>query len=87
MTCDVSQKLMVSVFLRVFCFVLFSWAGGYSQKELSDAMKAKIRAEYLAVGGSPDQPLRSNYFLNIIVLIGALALLSSLVINNTNVGF
>lgn len=51
------------------------------QRELSDAMKQKIRAEYEGFGGSPDKPLQSNYFLNIIIVIAALALLSSLVVN------
>lgn len=48
------------------------------QRELSDAMKQKIRAEYQAVGGSPDKPLSSNYFLNIIIVIGVLATLTYL---------
>lgn len=47
-----------------------------TRKDLSDSMKEKIRAEYLAVGGSPDKPLQSNYFLNIILGISALAILS-----------
>uniref|UniRef100_A0A0C9RZ01 L-ascorbate peroxidase n=1 Tax=Wollemia nobilis TaxID=56998 RepID=A0A0C9RZ01_9CONI len=49
-----------------------------NKKEISDAMKAKMRAEYLAVGGSPDNPLQSNYFLNIIIVIAVLAILTSL---------
>ncbi|KAH7421213.1 hypothetical protein KP509_13G046100 [Ceratopteris richardii] len=57
-----------------------------SRSELSDTMKAKIRAEYLALGGSPDQALKSNYFLNIMLVIGALALLASLVMNQDNYG-
>lgn len=48
------------------------------QKELSDAMRKKIRAEYEAVGGSPDKALKSNYFLNIIIVIAALAILTYL---------
>lgn len=52
------------------------------QRELSEAMKAKIRAEYLAVGGSPDQPLKTNYFLNIMIVVAVLAILSSFVMNN-----
>lgn len=51
------------------------------QKELSDAMKQKIRAEYEAVGGTPDKPLKSNYFLNIMIVIAVLALLTSLLGN------
>ncbi|KAI4375137.1 hypothetical protein MLD38_013043 [Melastoma candidum] len=31
-------------------------------------MKQKIRAEYEAIGGSPDKPLKSNYFLNIMII-------------------
>eukprot|EP00270_Netrium_digitus_P014214 TRINITY_DN47_c0_g1_i2.p1 TRINITY_DN47_c0_g1~~TRINITY_DN47_c0_g1_i2.p1 ORF type:complete len:446 (+),score=80.95 TRINITY_DN47_c0_g1_i2:77-1339(+) len=49
-----------------------------SEKELSEQMKRKIRAEYLAVGGSPTQALGSNYFLNIIIAIAILAILSKL---------
>lgn len=51
------------------------------QTELSEAMKQKIRAEYEAVGGSPDKPLQSNYFLNIIIGVAVLALLTSLLSN------
>jgi L-ascorbate peroxidase len=47
------------------------------QKELSEAMKAKMRAEYLALGGSPNKPLQSNYFLNIIIFVAVLAVLAS----------
>lgn len=55
-----------------------------TKKELSDAMKAKIRAEYLGLGGSPNQPLKTNYFLNIMIVIAVLAILSSFVVNNSN---
>ncbi|KAK7282714.1 hypothetical protein RIF29_11702 [Crotalaria pallida] len=48
------------------------------KRELSESMKQKIRAEYQAIGGSPDKPLQSNYFLNIIIAIAVLALLTSL---------
>lgn len=51
------------------------------QRELSDAMKQKIRAEYEGFGGSPDKPLQSNYFLNIMIVIAVLALVSSLIVN------
>lgn len=44
-------------------------------------MKQKIRAEYEAVGGSPNKPLGSNYFLNIMIFIAVLALVTSLVVN------
>ncbi|KAL5704398.1 L-ascorbate peroxidase [Ranunculus cassubicifolius] len=48
------------------------------KRELSPEMKQKIRAEYEGFGGSPDKPLQSNYFLNIIVVIGVLAVLTYL---------
>ncbi|KAL8244308.1 hypothetical protein R6Q59_010566 [Mikania micrantha] len=48
------------------------------KRELSDSMKQKIRAEYEGFGGSPDKPLQSNYFLNIMIVIAVLALLTSL---------
>jgi len=57
------------------------------QKELSDSMKKKIRAEYEAIGGSPDKPLPTNYFLNIIIAIGVLVLLSTLFGGNNNSDF
>ncbi|KAH9691229.1 L-ascorbate peroxidase T [Citrus sinensis] len=57
-------------------FVAAKYSSGKS--ELSEAMKQKIRAEYEAVGGSPDTPLRSNYFLNIMIVVAVLALLTSL---------
>lgn len=53
------------------------------QRELSEAMKQKIRAEYEAIGGSPDKPLQSNYFLNIMIIIAVLALLTSLLGDNS----
>uniref|UniRef100_A0A0A9DBG7 L-ascorbate peroxidase n=1 Tax=Arundo donax TaxID=35708 RepID=A0A0A9DBG7_ARUDO len=53
----------------------------YNKTELSDSMKQKIRAEYEGFGGSPDKPLQSNYFLNIMLVIAGLAFLSSLVMN------
>ncbi|KAL7596199.1 hypothetical protein Lser_V15G30721 [Lactuca serriola] len=60
-------------------FVAAKYSSG--KRELSDNMKQKIRAEYEAVGGSPDKPLQSNYFLNIIIVIAVLALLTSLLGN------
>lgn len=51
------------------------------QRELSDAMKQKIRAEYEGLGGTPDKPLPTNYFLNIMIVIGVLAILTSLLGN------
>ncbi|KAF8693411.1 hypothetical protein HU200_038805 [Digitaria exilis] len=53
----------------------------YGKRELSDSMKQKIRAEYEGFGGSPDKPMQSNYFLNIMILIAGLAFLTSLVGN------
>ncbi|MFS7954303.1 putative L-ascorbate peroxidase [Helianthus anomalus] len=49
--------------------------------ELSDSMKQKIRAEYEGYGGSPDKPLQTNYFLNIMIVIAVLAILTSLLGN------
>ncbi|PNT37267.2 hypothetical protein POPTR_005G179200v4 [Populus trichocarpa] len=60
-------------------FVAAKYSSG--KRELSETMKQKIRAEYQAVGGSPDKPLQSNYFLNIIIVIAVLALLTSLLGN------
>ncbi|KAK6938385.1 hem peroxidase [Dillenia turbinata] len=60
-------------------FVAAKYSTG--KRELSVAMKQKIRAEYEAIGGSPDKPLPSNYFLNIMIAIAVLALLTSLVVN------
>ncbi|KAL0556365.1 hypothetical protein IC582_004878 [Cucumis melo] len=53
----------------------------YGKRELSDSMKQKIRAEYEAFGGSPDKALPTNYFLNIILVIAVLAILTSLLGN------
>ncbi|XP_031098747.1 probable L-ascorbate peroxidase 6, chloroplastic/mitochondrial isoform X1 [Ipomoea triloba] len=60
-------------------FVAAKYSSG--KRELSDAMKQKIRAEYEGLGGSPDKPLPTNYFLNIMIVIGVLALLTSLLGN------
>ncbi|XP_038989433.1 probable L-ascorbate peroxidase 6, chloroplastic/mitochondrial isoform X2 [Phoenix dactylifera] len=62
-------------------FVAAKYSSGEKKRELSEAMKQKIRAEYEAVGGSPDKPLKSNYFLNIMILVAALAFLTSLLGN------
>eukprot|EP01018_Ginkgo_biloba_P019251 Gb_14035 [translate_table: standard] len=60
-------------------FVAAKYSSGESEKsELSEAMKKKIRAEYLAFGGSPNKPLQSNYFLNIIIFVAVLAILAAL---------
>ncbi|KAL6962168.1 putative L-ascorbate peroxidase 7, chloroplastic [Sarracenia purpurea var. burkii] len=60
-------------------FVAAEYSSG--KRELSESMKQKIRAEYEAVGGSPDKPLQSNYFLNIMLVIAGLAFLTSLLGN------
>ncbi|KAH6759210.1 thylakoidal ascorbate peroxidase [Perilla frutescens var. frutescens] len=60
-------------------FVAAKYSTG--KRELSDAMKQKIRAEYEAIGGTPDKPLQSNYFLNIIIVIAVLAFVTSFVMN------
>ena len=41
-------------------------------------MKKKIRDEYLGFGGSPDQAMKGNPFLNIMIGISVLALLAKL---------
>lgn len=38
----------------------------------------RLRDEYLAFGGSPDTAMGGNYFLYIIVIVAALAVLSKL---------
>ncbi|KAK6277302.1 hypothetical protein POUND7_017625 [Theobroma cacao] len=60
-------------------FVAAKYSTG--KRELSEAMKQKIRAEYEGLGGSPDKPLPTNYFLNIMIIIGVLALLTTLMGN------
>ncbi|KAJ4965048.1 hypothetical protein NE237_016897 [Protea cynaroides] len=60
-------------------FVASKYSSG--KRELSETMKQKIRAEYEAVGGTPDKPLKSNYFLNIIILVAVLAVLTSLIVD------
>ncbi|CAA2935091.1 probable L-ascorbate peroxidase 6, chloroplastic isoform X1 [Olea europaea subsp. europaea] len=60
-------------------FVAAKYSTG--KRELSEDMKQKIRAEYEGFGGSPDKPLQSNYFLNIMIVIAVLAYVTSLVMN------
>ncbi|GAB4844154.1 Probable L-ascorbate peroxidase 7, chloroplastic [Ancistrocladus abbreviatus] len=60
-------------------FVAAKYSSG--KRELSDSMKQKIRSEYEALGGSPNKPLPSNYFLNIMIIVGVLAILTSLLGN------
>ncbi|CAA7013422.1 unnamed protein product [Microthlaspi erraticum] len=64
-------------------------AANYStnKKELSDSMKKKIRAEYEAIGGSPNKPLPTNYFLNIIIAISVLVLFFYFFGNNNSDDF
>lgn len=45
--------------------------------EMSDAMKEKLRKEYYSLGGSPNKSMGGNYFLNIILVISFLAILSA----------
>uniref|UniRef100_A0A1J3GX56 L-ascorbate peroxidase n=2 Tax=Noccaea caerulescens TaxID=107243 RepID=A0A1J3GX56_NOCCA len=63
-------------------FVAANYSTG--KKELSDSMKKKIRAEYEAIGGSPNKPLPTNYFLNIIIAISVLVLFFYFFGNNNN---
>ncbi|CAK0753678.1 hypothetical protein CVIRNUC_002238 [Coccomyxa viridis] len=44
--------------------------------DMSPEYKAKLRNEYLSLGGSPNTPMGSNYFLWIIIVISVLAVLS-----------
>ncbi|KAJ0789515.1 putative L-ascorbate peroxidase [Helianthus annuus] len=60
-------------------FVAAKYSSGKSG--LSDSMKQKIRAEYEGFGGSPDKPLQTNYFLNIMIVIAVLAIVTSLLGN------
>ena len=50
-------------------------------RKLSETMKQKIIAEYEAIGEIPDKPLQSNYFLNIMIVIAVLAILTPLLGN------
>lgn len=57
-------------------FVAAKYSSG--KKELSDSMRQKIRAEYEGFGGSPNNPLPTNYFLNIMIVVAVLAVLTYL---------
>ncbi|KAK9815138.1 hypothetical protein WJX73_008622 [Symbiochloris irregularis] len=46
------------------------------RSRISGEMKNKMRNEYVGLGGSPDQPLKTNYFVVIGVIIATLAILS-----------
>ena len=45
--------------------------------EMSAAMKEKLKKEYYSLGGSPTTSMGGNYFLNIILVISFLAILSA----------
>ncbi len=45
---------------------------------MSDAYKAKLRKEYLSLGGSPNTAMGGNYFLYIILFVSVLAVLTKL---------
>mmetsp|Transcript_13075 Transcript_13075/g.22060 ORF Transcript_13075/g.22060 Transcript_13075/m.22060 type:complete len:132 (+) Transcript_13075:136-531(+) len=47
--------------------------GSPNRETMSEAQKAKLRAEYYGLGGSPNKPMSSNLFLNIIIVISLLA--------------
>jgi L-ascorbate peroxidase len=38
-------------------------------------MKARLRDEYVGLGGTPSKPMPANLFLNIILFISTLAIL------------
>ncbi|KAL4519434.1 hypothetical protein Ndes2526B_g01971 [Nannochloris sp. 'desiccata'] len=48
------------------------------RREMSAAQKAKLRAEYLSLGGSPNTKMGSNWFLIISGIIAGLAITSAL---------
>lgn len=43
---------------------------------MSDAMKKRLREEYIGFGGSPNKPMGSNYFLWIILFVSFLSVAS-----------
>jgi hypothetical protein len=43
---------------------------------MSDAYKARLRQEYLSLGGSPNTAMGANWFLYIILFISGLAVLT-----------
>mmetsp|Transcript_46714 Transcript_46714/g.119200 ORF Transcript_46714/g.119200 Transcript_46714/m.119200 type:complete len:128 (+) Transcript_46714:111-494(+) len=47
--------------------------GSPNRSSMSEEQKAKLRAEYYGLGGSPNKPMGSNYFFNIILVISLLA--------------
>ena len=46
--------------------------------EVSEAMKKKLRDEYVGLGGTPSKPMPSNLFLNICLFISAIAIMAKL---------
>lgn len=50
--------------------------GLFLRKEMPKEQKKKLRDEYVGLGGSVGTPMSSNYFLNIIILVTVLVLLS-----------
>ncbi|CAI5508851.1 unnamed protein product [Closterium sp. Naga37s-1] len=59
-------------------FVASEYSSGNTQTEMSSAMKKKLRDEYIGLGGSPDRPLQTNYFLYIMIGVAVLAILTKL---------
>ncbi|CAI5528950.1 unnamed protein product [Closterium sp. Naga37s-1] len=59
-------------------FVAAEYSSGNTQTEMSSAMKKKLRDEYIGLGGSPDRPLQTNYFLYIMIGVAVLAILTKL---------
>uniref|UniRef100_A0A061R3C7 Uncharacterized protein n=1 Tax=Tetraselmis sp. GSL018 TaxID=582737 RepID=A0A061R3C7_9CHLO len=49
--------------------------GFFKRDPMSEEQKKKLRDEYIGFGGSPNQPMAGNYFLNIVLIVGALAIL------------
>lgn len=45
--------------------------------EMSQAMKERLRREYYSLGGSPNRATGGNWFLYIILIISALAIMSA----------
>ena len=50
--------------------------GFFLRKEMPKEQKRKLRDEYVGLGGSAGTPMSSNYFLNIIIFVTVLVLLS-----------
>jgi len=50
--------------------------GFFIRKEMPKDQKDRLKKEYIGLGGSEGTPLSSNYFLNIIIFVTVLVLLS-----------